>query len=134
MPHPEGTADVRKVAGTFNSLTTSSRLQHQATKYSNDWKAKRWEHVLRSVVVEGTPAEFVDAVAFWNRDEMKHEFPLIREIAMYYLSVPLSTGCVERSVSSLHLMAMGDTAIENDLVSELREVQTDSRLTPARTV
>lgn len=149
-------ADVRKVAGKFYSLTTSSRLQHQATKYSNDWKAKRWEDVLRPVVVEGAPAEFVDAVAFWNRDEMKHEFPLIREIAMYYLSVPLSTGCVERSFSILHLidedtrMAMGDTAIENelfvrchrkildskflDVVSELREVQTDTRLTPARTV
>ncbi len=80
-------ADVRKVAGKFYSLTTSSTMQHQATKYSNDWKAKRWEDILRPVVVEGAAADFVDAVAFWNRDEMKHEFPRIREIAMYYLSV-----------------------------------------------
>ena len=64
---------------------------------------------------------------------------------MYYLSVPLSTACVERTFFLLHIMdddtrmAMGDALLENELfvrchrkaleeklgflIAELREVQ-----------
>ncbi len=38
-------ADVRKVAGKVYSLAKDSRLQLQATKYSNDWTAKHGERM-----------------------------------------------------------------------------------------
>jgi hAT family C-terminal dimerisation region len=137
--------DVRQVAGKFYSLRKASSLQLQATQYSNAWKTNRWDDVLRPPVVAGAPRVYVDAVAFWDRDNIKREFPLIREIALYYLSVPLSTACVERTFSLLHIMdddtrmAMGDALLENELfvrchrkaleeklgflIAELREVQ-----------
>ena len=123
----------------------ASTLQLQATQYANAWKTNRWDDVLRPPVVAAAPRVYVDAVAFWDRDDMKREFPLIREIAMYYLSVPLSTACVQRSFLLLHIMdddtrmAMGDALLENELfvrchrqaleeklaflITELRELQ-----------
>jgi len=47
---------------------------------------------------------YVDPVAFFNRPDVMKEFPLIPEIALFFLSVPLSTASVERTFSLLTRM------------------------------
>ena len=93
---PSEPMQVKAAAGHLFKLSTSSTLQLQASSFSKAWKAGRWQSVLHPAIVEGEVPAPVNCVAFWNREDITRDFPLLREIAMYHFSVALSTACAER--------------------------------------
>lgn len=103
---PATAAEVRHAAGDLWNSFVASDLEREALKYSAAWATERWAAIVRPANLgpaeDGTgPGVWVDPISFWNRDDVRKEFPRVRKVALHYLSVPLSTACVERSFSGL---------------------------------
>ena len=87
------------------------------------WDAGTWREMTHPAQPADpkAPRAYCDPVRFWQSDEIKGKFPRLNAIAMWWLSVPLSSVCVERSFSLLdymqdsNRMSMTDESIMNEI-------------------
>ncbi len=128
---PSSDDEIKAAAGCKLNLGNKAELLAQATRYHAAWASGRWNDVVKPEQPPPVPVGqrrgkvwkkiHVNAIAFWNRNDVKAEFPLVRAVALHWFSYPLSQTCVERTFNILKKMARDDRLSMNDagVVNEL---------------
>lgn len=123
---------IKEAAGPMWNSHNAAQLEKEGKAYAKKWRSGRWKNIVRpenlgkprlghdGKVPKGAKGVWVDPVKFWKRKDVQSEFPLLRAVAMHYLSIPLSTACMERSFSGLRNMegdnrkALKDAGLRNE--------------------
>lgn len=129
---PTGFDDIMEAAGRF--VDDLEGFDAEANRYREAWKRNKWaawttarDHagcaggdfdLEAADAATGATIPHVDPIAFWNQEDLQRDFPSVRKCAMYYLSVPLSTACVERSFSIMRFMEQPHKLAKKDEMVE----------------
>ena len=103
-------------------------LQLEAARYRSKWLTGCWQTVTHpeqpaaaAAGAKAPPRVYCNPIKFWGRDDVKLAYPLLFRVAMWWMSVPLSSACVERSFSILHYMQDSNrmSMLDDGIVTEL---------------
>jgi hypothetical protein len=97
---PQTQAAIQEALGPYFIMgdVDSATLLTEATAYADEWAKP-----VGAVGADGKPGH-VNPVEYWRNEELLPRFPRLQRVALHFLSLPLSTACVERAFSKLTRM------------------------------
>ena len=120
---PPSGEELLDACGDRADIAVLAEVQMEEATYREMWDAGTWREMTHPAQPADpkAPRAYCDPVRFWQSDEIKGKFPRLNAIAIWWLFVPLSSACVERSFSLLHYMqdsnrmSMTDESIMNEI-------------------